>query len=930
MLRQAAAMGDPAAQYRLDLLPLDGFDAPADPTTSVRLQRFAATQAGPITSRFPLAADPSTSLAIPPALRRSLPAGLLHSPAENLAVGRSAPGGLLLAAPGATIDVETLRQAAAMDDPEGQYQLGLLHLDGFGVPLDPAETVRLHRLAAEQGHVGAHFSLRTRYIYGQGVSHDLAESARWMRALAEQGHAGGQSSLSFLYLTGRGVEQNGAESARWMRMAAEQNIFRSYKYRLGLKHFQGEGITQDYAEAARWFEAAADLNGGFSAYTFAERLLALMYRMGFGVTQDHGRAEYWYCRAAQFSFSDWECNPNVDGSGDSHGRFYEARLRWAQSSSVQSRAAAVQQGDPAALYYFVSNYFRFGYIYGYDFFWAVPPDSWGSIVVHPEWSGEQPDVRLLALAEEGNPEAQYYSGLMYANGYGVPQDDAEAAERYRAAAEQGHAGAHLALSTAYEYGRGVPQDLAESARWLRLLADGGNAFAQHLLAGSYRRGEGVPQDNAEAVKWYRSAAEQEYISAYASLGDLYLRGEGVPQDDAEAAKWYRLYGGRSTFTLNPAERRLLRMHYHGKIPQDEAVGNAAAKLLGQRSRRAFDDYLLGLLRYHGKGVEEDIDEALSSLYQADSEGSARASLVLAALSENGVAPPSVHDEGVVLATLDPRSGLSPNALATAFGSAFAGLGAWTVGVLDESGRIPTQLAGVCLTVDGVKAPLLFVSPGQINFQVPAETSVEPDPGRFDGGRSAEIEVIADCGTAQERRGSAVGNVAPARSPDFFVFPNLGTIAAQHGSDYTLVGEGNLIPGATPAKPGEVVVLYGTGFGAVSPALASGELAPEARSVTGQTSARMVVVDNMPRVNSLFSRYRGVVYWEQGTRLDAAPESHFDADVLYAGATPGFAGLYQVNVRIPQNAPAGILGLSVTVTVDDVNKRANGLIVVADE
>ena len=77
-----------------------------------------------------------------------------------------------------TINVKTLRRAAAMGNPEAQYQLGLLRLDGFGVPPNPAETVRLHRLAAARGQVNAHFSLRDRYLYGQGVAHDAAESAR--------------------------------------------------------------------------------------------------------------------------------------------------------------------------------------------------------------------------------------------------------------------------------------------------------------------------------------------------------------------------------------------------------------------------------------------------------------------------------------------------------------------------------------------------------------------------------------------------------------------------------------------------------------------------------------------------------------------------------------------------------------------------------
>ena len=67
--------------------------------------------------------------------------------------------------------------------------------------------------------------------------------------------------------------------------------------------------------------------------------------------------------------------------------------------------------------------------------------------------------------------AQYNLGLMYANGEGVAEDDAEAARWLRLAADQGHAGAQYNLGVMYASGRGVPEDDAEAVRWLRLAAD---------------------------------------------------------------------------------------------------------------------------------------------------------------------------------------------------------------------------------------------------------------------------------------------------------------------------------------------------------------------------------------------------------------------------------------------------------------------------
>ncbi len=796
-----------------------------------------------------------------------------------------------------------------MGDPEAQYRLGLLHLDGFGVPLNPAETVRLHRLAAEQGHRLAHFSLRDRHLYGGGVPADAAESARWVRALAERGDAAAQSDLGFRYLTGLGVERNGAESARWLRMAAEQNGAgnRAHKYTLGLRYFRGEGIPQNYAEAARWFEAAADLNGYLAPYTLAERRLALMHRMGFGVPQDHAEAEKWYCRAASFWFDESSCiarraAPRINNN------LHSSRVSWAERSFTQTRATGAQEGNPADLYWLVQSYYYYGYIWGYDLLpnRTLPFALEDSIVVHPGWSGAQPDAWLLTLAEGGDPAAQYYVGLMYANGYGAPLNGVEAVRWYRMAAAQGHESAQLALSLAYRTGRGISPDSTESIRLLRAVAGLGNAVAQYRLALHYRWGEGVPQDNGEYVRLLLLAGEQEYSLAYRRLGDAYLRGDGVAQDDAEAAKWHGLDAARSANAsyASFADRRLASMHYYGKIPQ-EAAADSIAKLVDDFSISPVESYDLGLMHYHGNGVTQDVDEALQLLRQSAAT-LPHPRLVLAALHEEGVASPDIGGE-VILADLHSATATgAPNALATAFGTAFAGLGAQAAGSLDESGRLSTQAGGVCLTVNGVKAPLLFVSHSQINFQVPAETA----------GTRADIEVISGCGTVEERRsGTAPFNIRP-RVPRFFLLDGFGTAVALHGNG-ALVADGALIPGAAPAKPGEVVVLYGTGFGEVWPPLASGELAREASRVTANVSAGLYVVDKfdgdiLGGHDDIWiwrwSEYFGNVYWERNTVLYTASELRSDADVLYAGVVPGFAGLYQVNVRIPHDAPAGVLGL----------------------
>ncbi len=113
---------------------------------------------------------------------------------------------------------------------------------------------------------------------------------------------------------------------------------------------------------------------------------------------------------------------------------------------------------------------------------------------------------LRPLAEQGDAEAQYNLGVMYTNGQGVPQDDAEALQWYRKAAEQGNAGAQYNLGVTYNNGQGVAQDYAEAAKWYRKAGEQGVAEAQHNLGLMYRNGQGVPQDYAKAHMWYNLAA----------------------------------------------------------------------------------------------------------------------------------------------------------------------------------------------------------------------------------------------------------------------------------------------------------------------------------------------------------------------------------------------------------------------------------------
>jgi uncharacterized protein len=127
------------------------------------------------------------------------------------------------------------------------------------------------------------------------------------------------------------------------------------------------------------------------------------------------------------------------------------------------------------------------------------------------------------LAKQGDVVAQYNLGLLYANGQGVPKDDAQARQWYEKAAIQGHADAQVNLGSLYDYGRGVPQDFKMAIRWYRRSADQGNNLAQRRLGLLYERGDGVQQDYVQAYMWYKLGAASGVKSGALLRDDLATR-----------------------------------------------------------------------------------------------------------------------------------------------------------------------------------------------------------------------------------------------------------------------------------------------------------------------------------------------------------------------------------------------------------------------
>lgn len=117
---------------------------------------------------------------------------------------------------------------------------------------------------------------------------------------------------------------------------------------------------------------------------------------------------------------------------------------------------------------------------------------------------------------------------------------AKAAELWRPLAENGDAEAQYSLGTLYAEGKGVEQNDATAFQWFERAANQGVAAAQYNLGASYATGAGIGKSDVDAARWFRRAADQGMAFAQLNLGLLYAAGNGVPQDDVEAYKWLEL------------------------------------------------------------------------------------------------------------------------------------------------------------------------------------------------------------------------------------------------------------------------------------------------------------------------------------------------------------------------------------------------------
>ena len=151
---------------------------------------------------------------------------------------------------------------------------------------------------------------------------------------------------------------------------------------------------------------------------------------------------------------------------------------------------------------------------------AVGADLEKGLAAFSEGDYETAMAECQPLADEGNVEAMFCVGRMYANGFGVPMNDELALKWYGMAAGEGHPEALYNLALMHANGWGVAMNDVPAAGFYRLAAGFGYTPAQTAMGFCYKHGAGLERDLAKAYMWFDIAAHNGDMTAASERDNL--------------------------------------------------------------------------------------------------------------------------------------------------------------------------------------------------------------------------------------------------------------------------------------------------------------------------------------------------------------------------------------------------------------------------
>jgi len=400
-------------------------------------------------------------------------------------------------------------------------------------------------------------------------------------------------------------------------------------------------------------------------------------------------------------------------------------------------------------------------------------------------------------------------------------------------------------------------------------------------------GSCLPVAGAWVDIWHCNA-----VGIYSDEG-TYNPGGGTGVVSTSGQKFLRGYqitdgNGQVQFTtIYPGWYAGRTIHIHARI-RTWSDSKDTATLSNYVTQLFFDDAVSNVVlanSLYSRSTARDTTNASDNVYN----GAQNKELMLVTLTQTGsgysaaitidaslltptAASPSLNTGGVVNAA-SGAAGVAPGAWVSLYGSDLAAQAARAQNSDLVNNYLPTSLQNVSVHIDGKSAYLDYVSPTQINAQAPADTALG----------SVLISVTTAAGMS-----NSISAAMQTYLPGLFTQAKF-VIAFRPSDNVIINGTGAAVEGYTTAesaKPGDILEIYGTGFGPTE----------------GKTAPGLVFTgadENSEAVTATLG----------GQRLD----------VLWAGLAG--AGLWQINVQVPEGFAGGNHELVATVAGESTQAGA---------
>ncbi|MFI3174325.1 MAG: tetratricopeptide repeat protein [Bacillota bacterium] len=406
------------------------------------------------------------------------------------------------------------KMAAKQNHALAQNNLGVCYEKGNGVPQSYKEAFECYKAAAEQGDALAQYHLLLCYEDGKGMKQSHETVIIWYEQTANQGDAWAQFHLGWCYEHGKGVKQSDEKAFYWYEKAAKQQNPRDQFY-LGLCYEKGKGVEKSNDLAMSWYELAAE-----QGYADAQINLGILYaKRRYFFQKDMLRSND-LIDSPLFDFNKklYVVKTGEKPPSEMAFELFEEAAKQGNARALFCLGLCYEKGKGTPINYkeavqcymkatekgHIRAYFHLGLCYelgmGIDISYKqaiacykkvakqnntlvfARINELQKILDQPNADKKNTSINdLIAVAKDGDLEAQFRLGTHYEQGDIIKVSFKKALYWYEQAANLGHAEAKRKVADAYFYGKGTIPEMNLAKGWYLQLEANNDAEIHYQL-----------------------------------------------------------------------------------------------------------------------------------------------------------------------------------------------------------------------------------------------------------------------------------------------------------------------------------------------------------------------------------------------------------------------------------------------------------------